>query len=187
MYSLFLWILMLIQRGNKIIKDQQLINDQINLPNIRLVGENGEQLGLMSSNEANRLADEQSLDLVLISPNANPPVCKLMNYGKFKFEQAKKLKEQKKAQKVTEIKELQLSMTIEKHDVEVRVKQAKKFLADDNKVKVIVKMKGRQQARPETGVAVLNSFYEQLCDAGVVEKPAEIMGKNIIMILAPKK
>lgn len=141
----------------------------------------------MSSVEANNLADEQNLDLVLIAPNGNPPVCRLMNYGKYKFEQAKKLKEQKKAQKVAELKEIQLSMTIEKHDIEVRVKQARKFLSADNKVKLTIRMKGRQQARPEAGVEVMNNFFEQLSDCSVVEKPAEIMGRNIYMVLGPKK
>lgn len=152
-----------------------------------MVGENGEQLGIMSSAEANKIADEKNLDLVLISPTANPPVCKLIDFGKFKFEQTKKLKEQKKAQKVTEIKEIQLSITIEKHDVEVRVKQAMKFLASDNKIKVTIKMRGRQQARPEAGLKVMHDFFASLEEVAVVEKTAEIFGKNIIMVLAPKK
>ena len=131
----------------KTIKNQQLLNEQISLPKVRLIGSNNEQLGIMSSREAQIKADEEGLDLVLMSPNAEPPVCKIINYGKFKFEQAKKLKEQRKAQKVIEIKEVQLSMTIEKHDMEVKAKHANRFLEDGDKVKVSIRMKGRQQAR----------------------------------------
>lgn len=141
----------------------------------------------MSSIAAQDIADEKNLDLVLISPNANPPVCRLMNYGKYKFEQAKRLKEQKKAQKIVEIKEIQLSMTIEKHDIEVRVKQARKFFASENKVRVTIKMKGRQQARPEAGVEVMKNFYEQLSDCCIMDTQPEVLGKNIIMVLSPKK
>ena len=122
-----------------------------------------------------------------MSPNAEPPVCKIMNYGKFKFDQAKKLKEQRKAQKTVEIKEVQLSMTIEKHDIDVKAKHAQKFLTAGDKVKVSIRMKGRQQARPEMGIEVMNSFYEIVKDFGVIEKAPEIMGRNIFMFLAPNK
>ena len=141
----------------------------------------------MSSREAQIKADEEGLDLVLISPNAEPPVCKIINYGKFKFEQAKKLKEQKKAQKVIEIKEVQLSMTIEQHDLEVKAKHANRFLEDGNKVKVSIRMRGRQQARPELGIEVMNKFFEMVETLGVIEKAPEIMGRNIFMVLAPNK
>ena len=133
------------------------------------------------------MAEEQNLDLVLMSPNAEPPVCKIMNYGKFKFDQAKKLKEQRKAQKTVEIKEVQLSMTIEKHDIDVKAKHAQRFLSGGDKVKVSIRMKGRQQARPEMGIEVMNSFYEIVKDFGVIEKAPEIMGRNIFMVLAPNK
>ncbi len=141
----------------------------------------------MSSKEALSMASEQNLDLVLMSPNAEPPVCKIMNYGKFKFDQAKKLKEQRKAQKVVEIKEIQLSMTIEKHDIDVKAKHAQKFLSSGDKVKVTIRMKGRQQARPEMGIEVMNTFFEVVKDFGVIEKAPEIMGRNIFMILSPIK
>ena len=177
-----------IWRGRyKTIKDQQLLNEKINLPKVRLIGVNNEQLGIMSSHEAQIKADEEGLDLVLISPNAEPPVCKIINYGKFKFEQAKKLKEQRKAQKVIEIKEVQLSMTIEKHDMEVKAKHANRFLEDGDKVKVSIRMKGRQQARPELGIEVMNKFFEMVESSGVIEKAPEIMGRNIFMVLAPNK
>ncbi len=149
------------------------------------MGPEGEQLGIMSSREALAAAEEQDLDLVLISPNAEPPVCKIMDYGKFKFDQAKRLKEQRKAQKIVEIKEVQLSMTIDTHDVEVKAKAAKKFLGNGDKVKVSIRMRGRQQARPEIGVNIMNSFVEMMEGICTVEKAPEIMGRNIFMILAP--
>ena len=133
------------------------------------------------------IAEEQNLDLVLMSPNAEPPVCKIIDYGKFKFDQAKKLKEQRKAQKTVDIKEIQLSMTIEKHDIDVKAKHAQKFLSGGDKVKVSIRMKGRQQARPEMGIEVMNTFFEVVKDFGVIEKAPEIMGRNIFMVLAPIK
>ena len=141
----------------------------------------------MSSREALAIAEEQNLDLVLMSPNAEPPVCKIIDYGKFKFDQAKKLKEQRKAQKTVDIKEIQLSMTIEKHDIDVKAKHAQKFLSNGDKVKVSIRMKGRQQARPEMGIEVMNTFFEVIKDFGVIEKAPEIMGRNIFMVLAPIK
>lgn len=144
-------------------------------------------MGIMSSREALAMAEEQDLDLVLISPNAEPPVCKIMDYGKFKFDQAKKLKEQRKAQKIVEIKEVQLSMTIDTHDVEVKAKAAKKFLSNGDKVKVSIRMRGRQQARPEIGVNIMNSFVEMMEGICTIEKAPEVVGRNIYMILAPIK
>ncbi len=141
----------------------------------------------MSSREALSIAEEQNLDLVLISPTATPPVCKIIDYGKFKFEQAKRLKEQRKAQKTVDIKEVQLSMTIDTHDVEIKARHARRFLEGGDKVKVSIRMRGRQQARPEIGVEIMNSFFEIVRDYGVVEKAPEIMGRNIFMVLAPIK
>lgn len=154
---------------------------------MRLIGENNEQLGIMSSREALDLAYEKDLDLVVISPNAEPPVCRIMDYGKFKFDQAKRLKEQRKAQKTVDIKEVQLSMTIDKHDVEVKARHAKRFLEDGDKVKVSIRMRGRQQARPEMGIEIMNSFFEMVKELGTIEKAPEIMGRNIFMVLAPIK
>lgn len=133
------------------------------------------------------MAYERDLDLVLISPNAEPPVCRIMDYGKFKFDQAKRLKEQRKAQKTVDIKEVQLSMTIDTHDVEVKAKHARRFLEDGDKVKVSIRMRGRQQARPEIGVEIMNSFFEMVKELGTIEKAPEIMGRNIFMVLAPIK
>jgi len=170
----------------KIIKNQQQINEEITFPEVRVVGEGGEQLGIMSSAQALAIAENEGLDLVLISPNATPPVVRVMNYGKFKFEQAKRLKEQRKAQKVTEIKEIRLSVVIDKHDIDFKSKDAVRFLSGGDKVKVSIRMKGRQQARPEMGVEVMNSFAENISEYAVIEKAPEIMGRNIFMILAPK-
>lgn len=171
----------------KTIKNQQQINEEIRLPQVRLIGSSNEQLGIMSSREALQKAEEEGLDLVLISPNAEPPVCKIIDYGKYKFEQAKRLKEQRKAQKVVEIKEVQLSMTIEKHDIDVKAKHAEKFLSNGDKVKVSIRMKGRQQARPDIGINVMNSFYEIVKDLGTIEKQPEVVGRNIFMVIAPIK
>jgi translation initiation factor IF-3 len=149
------------------------------------VGENGEQLGIVSSNEANRIAEERSLDLVLISPNAEPPVCKVMDYGKFKFEQNKRIREQRKAQKVVEVKEVQLSMTIEMHDMQTKARHANKFLQEGDKVKVTIRMRGRQQARPEMGIGVMRQFFELINANGTIDKEPEILGRTITMIVVP--
>ena len=141
----------------------------------------------MSAAEANRLADLANLDLVKISPNANPPVCKIMDYGKFKFDQMKREKEQRKNQKIVELKEVQLSMTIDVHDMLVKAKNATKFLQAGNKVKVSLRMRGRQQAYWAHGVEICNKFYEMVNEVAVVEKEAKVEGRNILMFLAPKQ
>ena len=142
----------------KTIKKEHQINTDIRDKEVRLIGENGEQLGIVSSREAMNIAEESGLDLVKISPNAVPPVCKIMNYGKYLFEQSKKAKEAKKNQKVVEIKEVWLSMTIDVGDLNVKAKQAQKFLASGNKVKASIKMRGRQMAHSELGIEVMNRF-----------------------------
>ncbi len=154
---------------------------------MRLIGETGEQLGIVSSREAIRIAEESGLDLVKISPNAVPPVCKIMNYGKYLFEQNKKAKEAKKNQKVVEIKEVWLSMTIDVGDLNVKAKQAQKFLSAGNKVKVSIRMRGRQMAHSELGLEVMTKFYEIVKDFGVMEKNPLTEGRNIWMMLAPQK
>ena len=163
------------------------MNGEIRDREIRVISETGEMLGVMSPREAMRLAEEADLDLVKISPNAVPPVCKIMDYGKFKFEQAKKEKENRRNQKVVEIKEVQLSMTIDVGDLNVKAKQATKFLGEGNKVKVSIRLRGRQMAHANLGRDVMNNFYESLKDIAVIEKPINMEGRNIIMILAPKK
>ena len=133
------------------------------------------------------IAEDRGFDLVKISPNANPPVCKLMNYGKYLFEEAKRAKEAKKNQKVVEIKEVQLSMTIDVGDLNVKAKQTMKFLSGGNKVKVSIRMRGRQMAHQEIGVEVMKRFYEIVKDYGTVEKQPLTEGRNIWMMLAPSK
>jgi translation initiation factor IF-3 len=163
------------------------INGKITDAEIRVIDENGQQLGIMSAVEANRIADERNLDLVKISPNTNPPVCKIMDYGKFRFDAAKKEKDARKNQKVTELKEIWLSMTIDLHDVETKAKQARKFVSNGDKIKVSIRMKGRQQARPELGVEVMNKFFSLVEDVAVIDKKPLTEGRNIFMILAPIK
>ena len=163
------------------------MNGEIRDREIRVISETGEMLGVMSPREAMRLAEEADLDLVKISPNAVPPVCKIMDYGKFKFEQAKKEKENRRNQKVVEIKKVQLSMTIDVGDLNVKAKQATKFLGEGNKVKVSIRLRGRQMAHANLGRDVMNNFFEGLKEIAVIEKHINMEGRNIIMILAPKK
>lgn len=144
-------------------------------------------LGVMSSRAALEIAEQSDLDLVKISPNAVPPVCKIMDYGKYKFELLKKQKEAKKNQKTVEVKEMWLSMTIDIGDLNVKAKQTLKFLADGNKVKVSIKMRGRQNAHPEQGIAVMEKFAAILGDSAVIEKKPLTENRNIIMIVAPSK
>ncbi len=152
-----------------------------------MIDENGNQLGIMSSLQANRIADEKNLDLVKISPTANPPVCKIMDYGKFRFDAAKKEKDARKNQKVTEVKEVWLSMTIDTHDLETKAKQATKFLKNGDKVKVSIRMRGRQQAHASLGMDVMNDFFNLVGDVAEIGKKPLTEGRNIIMILQPKK
>jgi len=162
-----------------------LINEQIPEMDIRVISENGDQLGIMKTSVAMRLAEEADLDLAVIAPKAEPPVCKIMNYGKFRYEQIKHQKEAKKNQKVITLKEVRLSATIDTHDLEVKAKNASKFLADGDKVKVSIRFKGRQVTHTDQGLNVMNAFSD-LLDNAVIEKPAKMEGRNMFMILAPK-
>ena len=171
----------------KTIKREHQINEEIRDREVRLIGEDGAQLGIMSSREALALADDKGLDLVKISPTANPPVCKIMNYGKYLFELTKKAKEAKKNQKVVEIKEVQLSMTIDVGDLNVKAKQTLKFLSQGNKVKVSIRMRGRQMAHSELGIDVMNRFFELVKEQGQMEKKPLMEGRNIWMMLVPVK
>ncbi len=164
---------------------ESLKNEQIVLAEVRLIGPNSEQLGLMSSEKALEIAENYDLDLVLIAPDAKPPVCKIMDYGKFKFDELKKLKDQRKKQKVEEVKEMRLSMTIDDHDLEIKAKQVCKFLKDGSKVKVRIMMKGRLQVRPQIGLEIMDRFAELVSSVGQVEKKPVIEGRNIFMVLAP--
>ncbi len=178
---IFLW------RKTIISKIETEINEEITDSEIRVIGEDGTQLGIMSSAEANRIADERNLDLVKISPNAKPPVCRIMDYGKYRFDQAKKERELKKNQKVIEIKEIQLSMTIELHDMETKAKHATAFLQKDNKVKITLRMRGRQQAYSDKGIEIVNKFYDMISAYGDKEKEPRVEGRNVVVMITPKK
>lgn len=168
------------------IKQELPTNRQIRAKEIQLIGDNGEKLGVISFNEALERAEEQNLDLVLVAPNSNPPVCKIMNYGKYKFEQAKKEKEAKKKQKVFELKEIRVTPNIEEHDFSFKSKNARKFLEDGNKVKITVRFRGREVNNAKAGEAVLNKFIEALSEIASVEKAPKLEGRNMFTILAKK-
>lgn len=168
------------------IKQELPINRQIRAKEVQLIGENGEKLGVISLEEALEKAEEKNLDLVLVAPNANPVVCKIMNYGKYKFEQAKKEKEAKKKQKVQETKEIRITPNIEEHDFGFKAKNARKFLEDGNKVKITVRFRGRELNNTKMGEDVLKQFISNLEDVAVVEKSPKLEGKNMFTILAKK-
>lgn len=171
----------------KIISKDYLVNEEIREKEVRVISDDNTQNGVISVKEALKLAEEKQLDLVLISPTANPPVCKIMDFGKFIYEQAKKDKEAKKKQKVINIKEIRLSPTIEEHDIVIKANNARKFLIDEDKVKVTVRFRGREADYSHIGKKILESFVAKLEDVCVVEKPAKLEGKNMIVVLAPKK
>ena len=164
-----------------------MINEQIRDKEIRLIGEDGEQLGIMSAKDAMKLAKEAELDLVKIAPTAKPPVCKIINYGKYKYELARKEKEAKKKQKVVDVKEVRLSPNIEENDLKTKVNQARKFLTKGDKVKVTLRFRGREMAHMQSGKVILDNFAEQLMDVAAIEKPAKLEGKSMMMVLTEKK
>ncbi len=168
------------------IKQELPINRQIKAKEVQLIGETGEKLGVMSLNDALEKAEDKNLDLVLVAPNANPVVCKIMNYGKYKFEQAKKEKEAKKKQRTLEVKEIRVTPNIEEHDFGFKLKNAKKFLADGNKVRITVRFRGREINNSKAGEIVLNKFIENLEDVATVEKKPKLEGRNMFIILAKK-
>lgn len=171
---------------NTISKETPRINEEIRARELRIVGQDNEQLGIMSSREALALAEEQKLDLVEIAPNAKPPVARIMDYGKYRYEQQKRDKESKKKQKVVTIKEVKLRPHIEIHDFNVKMKNATKFLNSGNKVKVTIMFRGRELSHPEIGMSVLNRFADELKDVATIEKPAKLEGRNMTMILIAK-
>ena len=163
-----------------------MINEEIRDREVRVVDQNGEQLGVMSSRDALALAEQRQLDLVKIAPQARPPVCKLMDYGKYRFEQSKKEREFRKNQKVITVKEVRLSATIEDHDVDVKFKNAVKFLKDGNKVKVTIRFRGRQITHSEIGRQVMTEFAERIKEYGTVDKAPQIEGRNMSMFISPR-
>ena len=151
-----------------------------------MIGADGEQLGIMSSREAYSLALEKNLDLVKIAPQAQPPVCRIMDYGKYRFEQAKREKESRKNQKTIEVKETRLSLNIDTHDFDTKVNQTKKFLAAGNRVKVSIRFRGREMAHAQMGTGMMQRFAEACADVGNVEKPAKLEGRSMIMFMSAK-
>ncbi len=164
-----------------------MINEQLRDKEVRLIGENGEQLGIMSSREAMQLAREAELDLVKIAPTAKPPVCKIIDYGKFRYEQARKEKEAKKKQKVIEIKEVRLSPNIDTNDLNTKTSAARKFLEKGDKVKVTLRFRGREMAHMSKSRHILDDFAEVLSDIAVVDKPSKVEGRSMVMFLTAKR
>lgn len=164
-----------------------MINEQIRDREVRLIGENGELIGIMSAKEAYKLAQEAELDLVKIAPTAKPPVCKIIDYGKYKYELARKEKEAKKKQKIIEIKEVRLSPNIEDNDLNTKVSAAKKFLEKGNKVKVTLRFRGREMAHMASSKHILDDFAKMLEEVAVVEKPAKVEGRSMTLVLAQKR
>lgn len=163
-----------------------LINEEIRDKEVRLVGTDGEQLGIVSISVAQNMAIEKNMDLVKIAPQAVPPVCKIMDYGKFKFEQAKREKEAKKNQKVIEIKEVRLSLNIDTNDFNTKVNRAIKFLEAGDKVKAALRFRGREMAHPELGVNIMQRFTDAVAAVGVVEKQPKMEGRSMVMFVSPK-
>ncbi len=163
-----------------------MINEKIRDPEVRLIGENGDQLGIVDIRTAQKMADDRELDLVKIAPNSAPPVCKLMDYGKYRFEMSKREKEQRKNQKIIELKEIRLSATIDVRDMEIKARQAVRFLAEGDKVKVSIRFRGRQITHNEIGLDVMNRFFEMLDEGTVKERAPKMEGRSLFMILAPK-
>lgn len=167
-------------------KLEHQINEEIRDKEIRVIGDEGEQLGIMSSQDALALAEEKDLDLVKIAPNAVPPVCKIMDYGKFRFDQLKKEKEAKKNQRVVEVKEIRMSPSIDTNDLNTKIKNATKFLKEGNRVKVTVRFRGREMAHTSLGEDLLKKFGESCTEVAAVEKGAKLEGRNMSMFLSPK-
>ena len=170
---------------NIAIKEMQ-INEEIRDKEIRVIMNDGEALGIMSADEALKIAEEKNLDLVKIAPQAVPPVCKIMDYGKYRFEQTKREKEAKKNQHIVEIKEVRLSLGIDTHDFETKANHAKRFLTSGNKVKVSIRFRGREMAHTENGLGIMQQFAEACAEFGNIEKAAKLEGKSMMMFLAPK-
>ncbi len=164
-----------------------MINEQIRDREVRLIGQNGEQLGIMSAREAFKLAQEAELDLVKIAPTAKPPVCKIIDYGKYCYEQARKEKEAKKKQKVIEVKEVRLSPNIDTNDLNTKTSAARKFLEKGNKVKVTLRFRGREMAHMSKSKYILDDFAESLSDIAVIDKPSKVEGRSMVMFLTAKR
>ena len=167
-------------------KQELQINEQIRDKELRVIDSDGTQLGIMPLRRAMELAEQKNLDLVKIAPQANPPVCKIMDYGKFRFEQAKREKEARKNQRVVEIKEVRLSLNIDTHDFETKKNHALRFISEGNKVKASIRFRGREMGHPELGLEIMRRFADAMSEVANVEKPAKLEGRTMLMFLAPK-
>ena len=185
----FEWIVMLstffLMEGKAI--SELFINEQIRDREVRVIGENGEQLGVMSAREAMALAEEAGVDLIKIVPTAKPPVCKIIDYGKYRYEQARREKEAKKKQKVIEIKEIRLSPNIDTNDLNTKISAARKFLSKGDRVKITLRFRGREMAHMNNSKHILDDFAESLSDIAVVEKPPKVEGRSMTMFLTEKR
>ena len=164
-----------------------LVNERVRFKEVLVIDQNGDQLGVKSSREALDIAYDANLDLVCVAPNAKPPVCRIMDFGKYRFEHQKKAREMKKNSKVVTLKETQLSVTIDTHDKNVKLKRTLKWLEEGNKVKVAIRFRGRQLAHVDLGKKVIDDFVEECAEVGQIEKPAKLEGRTLTAILAPKK
>ena len=167
-------------------KQELQINEQIRDKEIRVIDSDGTQLGIMPLRRAMEIAEQKNLDLVKIAPQANPPVCKIIDYGKFRFEQAKREKEARKNQRVVEIKEVRLSLNIDTHDFETKKNHALRFISEGNKVKASIRFRGREMGHPELGLEIMRRFADAMSEVANVEKPAKLEGRTMLMFLAPK-
>lgn len=168
-------------------KPTQPINDAIKFPKVRLIDETGEMVGVVSIETARSRAESVEMDLVLISPSPDNPVCRIMDYGKFQFEQAKREKEQRKQQKTVEVKGVDIKLTTEEHDLQFKAKNARNFLEEGNRVKVSIRFRGREMAYTSRGYDVMNRFMSRLEDIAEIDRAARVEGRNMVMYLAPKK
>jgi len=167
-------------------KDGPRVNEDIDVPKVRLIGADGENIGVVSTREAMNYAEEAGLDLVEISPNADPPVCKILDYGKYKYEAQKKKNEAKKKQKVIDVKEIKLRPNIDDHDYDVKMRNMRRFLSDGDKVKVTLRFRGREMAHQELGVDVLNRVKTDTDEIAKVEQEAKMEGRQMVMVVAPR-
>lgn len=172
--------------GEFLISKDWRVNEDIRVKEVRLVSEDGEQLGIVPIREALALAEEKGVDLVEVAPSAKPPVCRMMDYGKFKFEQSKREKESRKKQKIISIKEVKMRPNIEEHDFQVKAKNARKFLSAGDKLKFTIMFRGRQITHPELGEKLCIQLAKELSDISSVEKSPKVEGRNMVMILVPK-
>lgn len=175
-----------IERCSFISTKELQINEEIRDKEVRVITDDGEQLGIMSAKDALKKAEQKNLDLVKVAPQANPPVCKIMDYGKYRFEQAKREKEAKKNQRIVETKEIRLSVNIDTHDFDTKLNHALKFLKAGNKVKVSIRFRGREMAHAHLGNGIMDRFAEACAELGTVDKPAKLEGRQMLMFLSPK-